>query len=212
MTRKIIFKKNLKENSKKWVRRQLSDIFYIQAKKSGFRSRSAFKLIEIEKKFKIFKNTNKILDLGSAPGSWCQVALMSKHSENINILGVDKLKIQTIKGANFFEGDLEEIKTTQFIKEYFKGSVDLILSDMAPNTIGHKQADHLRILNLVEIALDVCEDNLKKEGVFVCKIFQGGAQGNLYKKMKEYFYDIKYFKPKASRNESTETYLIAKRK
>jgi len=96
MTRKIIFKKNLKENSKKWVRRQLSDIFYIQAKKSGFRSRSAFKLIEIEKKFKIFKNTNKILDLGSAPGSWCQVALMSKHSENINILGVDKLKIQTI--------------------------------------------------------------------------------------------------------------------
>ena len=212
MKKKIVFKKNLKENSKKWVRRQLSDIFYIQAKRSGFRSRSAFKLIEIEKKFKIFKNTNKILDLGSAPGSWCQVALMSKHSENINILGVDKLKVQTIEGADFFEGDLEEIKTTEFIKEHFKGRVDLILSDMAPNTIGHKQADHLRILSLVEIALEICQDILKKDGVFVCKIFQGGAQGNLYKKMKENFYDVKYFKPQASRNESTETYLVAKKK
>lgn len=212
MNKKIIFKKKLRENSKKWIRRQLTDEFYLKAKKKGFRSRSAYKLIEIDKKFKIFNNSINILDLGSAPGSWCQVSMMKNKSENLNILGVDLLKILAVKGVTFYKGDVRETQTVNFIKSFFSEKVDTILSDMAPNTTGHKQTDHIRILNLVEIAISICEEVLKSDGFFVCKIFQGGAQGNLHKKMQEMFYNIKYFKPKATRNESAETYLVAKKK
>ncbi len=212
MNKKIIFKKKLRENSKKWIRRQLTDEFYLKAKKKGFRSRSAYKLTEINEKFKIFNNSKNILDLGSAPGSWCQVSMMKNQNKNLKVLGVDLLKIQAVEGVTFYKGDIRETQTVDFIKGFFLEKVDIILSDMAPNTTGHKQTDHIRILTLVEIAISICEEILKSDGFFVCKIFQGGAQGNLYKKMQEIFYNIKYFKPKATRNESAETYLVAKKK
>ena len=122
-----------------------------------------------------------------------------------------KHPIEDIDGINFLQRDIFENKTIEEINYFFGEKIDVLLSDMAPNTIGHAKADHLRIINLVEVAIDLSNKVLKKEGIFICKIFQGGAQGELQKKMKKNFYNLKYFKPKSSRPESSEAYLIAKK-
>ena len=205
--KKLFFKKKFKEKSKKWLTRQITDIYYIRSKKEGFRSRSSFKLIELNNKFNFLLKKTKVLDLGAAPGGWAQV-VKNKCSEG-KIMGIDLLNIKELEGVCFLKCDLQKDDVISNIQSYFQGKVDVLLSDMAPNTIGHAKADHLRIINLVEVAIDISNKVLKKDGIFVCKIFQGGAQGELQKKMKKNFSNLKYFKPNSSRSESSETYLIA---
>jgi len=207
--KKLILKKKFKEKSKKWLRRQITDIYYIRSKKEGFRSRSSYKLIELNNRFKFLLKKTKVLDLGAAPGGWAQVA-RKKCSEG-KIMGIDLLNIKELEGVYFLECDLQKNDVISSVEDYFQGKVDVLLSDMAPNTIGHTKADHLRIINLVEVAIEISNKVLKKEGIFVCKIFQGGAQGELQQKMKKNFYNLKYFKPKSSRPESSEAYLVAKK-
>lgn len=207
--KKIKLKKNHKrENNNKWLLRHLNDEYYLKAKKIGYRSRSAFKLIQINEKFKIpFKNSN-ILDLGAAPGGWSQVA--SELSKPLGkVIGIDKIFIKPIDGISFVQSDIFDILLN---KDLGISEFDILISDMAPNTSGNKTTDHLRIINLIEKALEISIIKLKKNGFFVSKIFQGGAQGKLIDDLKKVFKEIKYFKPDASRKESSETYLIAKKK
>ena len=207
--RKINLKKKFKDKSRKWIMRQMSDYYYLKSKKLGLRSRSAFKLIHINEKFNIFFNNANVLDLGSAPGGWVQI--VKKNCKNGKILGIDLLEIKKIDGVHFIKHDLQKDDLTKDILCFFGEKVDIVLSDMAPNTIGHTKTDHLRIISLVETALDISEQVLKCSGIFVCKLFQGGAQNNLLKRIKKNFTNIKYYKPKSSRSESSETYLIGKK-
>lgn len=207
--KKVKLKNNKKKNSSaKWLSRHFNDEFFIKSKNLGYRSRSAFKLMQIHEKFNIpFKNA-KILDLGAAPGGWSQVS-KNLCGQNGQVIGIDILPIEPIEGIKFIKCD---------IFEYFKDEVselekfDIVLSDMAPNTTGHKNTDNIRIINLVEIASNLANKYLKKNCFFVCKVFQGGAQGKLVEDLRKIFKNIKYFKPKASRQESSEMYLIAKKK
>ena len=159
----------------------------------------------------LIKNTKNILDLGSAPGGWLQV--VKKHSNSkCKILGVDILSIEKIENFSFLKGDVFEKKTIEEIIFFFNDPLDIILSDMSPNTSGNRSIDHLKIISLTESVLEIAEKLLKRDGFFICKIFQGGAQGELIKKISNIFKSIKYFKPKASRKESPETYIVGKKK
>ena len=209
--KKIRLKKNHKEKSNRWLKRHLNDPFFQEAKKSGFRSRSAFKLLQINEKFNFFFKGAKTIDLGAAPGGWSQVA-KKLSSPDGNVLGLDLLSIDPINGIKFLKGDINDNNIHSVIRSHFNVKVDIILSDMAPNTSGHSQTDHLRIINLAEMAVNFSEIFLKKNGFFVCKVFQGGAQGKLLESMQNSLKDIKYMKPLASRKESSETYLFAVRK
>ena len=210
--KKIKLKKNYKkEKNTKWLIRHLNDEFFIKSKKEGYRSRAAYKLIQINEKFRIFRPGLNVLDLGAAPGGWCQVSQRLTFPKS-KILGVDKLNINSIEGVKLLKGDVCEPNTQNEISNFFSKKVDVILSDMAPNTTGNSLTDHIRIINLVEIALDLLEKFLAPNGYFVCKIFQGGAQGKLYKDMSLLIKNIKYFKPLASRKESSETYLVGLKK
>ena len=182
---------------------------FLKIKREGYRSRSSFKLIQINEKFKIFnKNTKNILDLGSAPGGWLQV--VKKHSNSkCKILGVDILSIEKIENVSFLKGDVfENNRGNNF---FFNDPLDIILSDMSPNTSGNRSIDHLKIISLTESVLEIAEKLLKRDGFFICKIFQGGAQGELIKKISNIFKSIKYFKPKLEK-ESPETYIVGKKK
>ena len=203
-------KKNISSNSSRWLQRHLNDEFVIKSKIEGYRSRSSYKLIEIEKKFNFLKHSQNILDLGCAPGGWLQVA-KEFGPKNAKIVGIDLLKIEKLDNVvtiekNIFDDDIEEI-----IQKNFTNKVELLMSDMSPNSSGNKKIDHLRIISLIERVLDITKVVLKPKGFLISKIFQGGAQGDLIFKMKKDLSDIKYFKPRASRKQSSETYLIAKK-
>ncbi|MEE2695404.1 MAG: RlmE family RNA methyltransferase [Pseudomonadota bacterium] len=209
--KRIKLKKKPKSNkSFLWLDRHLNDEYVLKSKVDGFRSRSSYKLIQINEKFKILSNCKSLLDLGCAPGGWLQVAKLLTP-ENSRILGIDKLKIEKIKGIDFLKKDIFDSDITQIIKKYFRTKVDVLMSDMSPNSSGNKSVDHLRIVVLVERVLEISDNILKPDGYLISKIFQGGAQGELIKKMKKNLKNIKYFKPKASRPESSETYLIAQK-
>ncbi len=203
-------KKNISANSSRWLQRHLNDEFVIKSKVEGYRSRSSYKLIEIEKKFKVFHNCNYVLDLGCAPGGWLQVA-KEFAPQNCTILGIDRLKIQEINDVRFIEKDIFDDDVIKVIENNLDNKIDLLMSDMSPNSSGNKSVDHLRIISLVEKVLDISKSILKPNGILISKIFQGGAQGELIEQMKRNLNKIKYFKPKASRKESPETYLIAKK-
>lgn len=203
-------KKNRSTTSYRWLQRHLNDEYVIKSKTEGFRSRSSYKLIEIEKKFKILSKSKNILDLGCAPGGWLQVARMLCPKDS-NILGIDRIKIEKMEEVNFIEKDIFDEDIFQIIKTNFNRKVDLVMSDMSPNSSGNKSVDHLRIISLVERVLEISKKILKPEGCLISKIFQGGAQGELIDSMRNELNNIKYFKPKASRKESAETYLIAKK-
>ena len=203
-------KKNITANSTRWLERHINDEFVIKSKIEGYRSRSSYKLIEMEKKFKFLKKSKNILDLGCAPGGWLQVA-KKFGPKSAKIVGIDLLKIDKIDNVvsiekNIFDKDMEKI-----ILNNFTNKVELLMSDMSPNSSGNKKIDHLRIISLLERVLEITKEVLKPNGFLVSKIFQGGAQGDLIDKMKKDLSDIKYFKPRASRKKSPETYLIAKK-
>ena len=181
------------------------DHFFRKAKISGYRSRSAYKLIELDSKFKFLKNGTRLLDVGSFPGGWTQVA--QKKIKNGKILSIDKKKIEEIKGVKFITGDFLETKCKKIIIEYFTSKIDVILSDMAPNTTGNKNLDCIRTNQLCLDILDFSKEILVKKGVSVSKLFMGEDFEEIKIRAKKYFKKIDFFKPNSSRDESRETYI-----
>jgi 23S rRNA (uridine2552-2'-O)-methyltransferase len=202
---KVKKKSGLKASSRQWLSRQLNDPYVHAAKTQGYRSRAAFKLIELDKKFRLLRKGALVLDLGAAPGGWSQVAA----ERGASVVAADVLEMDSIPGVTFFTADLSELETAGLLKEVLGGPADLVLSDMAAPTTGHRETDHLRTTALVEIALEVAEDTLKPGGAFVAKVFQGGATGALLARIKKAFREVKHVKPPASRAESVELYLVA---
>lgn len=204
--------RSLKNSSQKWILRQLNDPLVKKARQQGYRSRAAFKIIEIDEKFKIFKKNKIVLDLGAAPGGWSQVAL--EKVGNNNVFALDILEMPPLAGAHILEMDFldEEASATicNLIKEKTgREKCDILLSDMAANTTGDKKLDHLRIITLLEDALYLGEKILNYKGCFVGKIFQGGSSEDLVKVLRKNFKTVKYFKPDSSRKDSSEIYLVA---
>lgn len=206
--------KTLKPSSKKWLERHLNDEYTTKAQVLGYRARSAFKLLEINEKFDIFNKgrkilqkggaVKKVLDLGCAPGSWSQVLLQNTKAD---VIGVDLLDITPLPKLTFFKGDFTSAETQAFLSG--QGcKFDLIVSDISPNTSGNKSVDSLSLLNIIEQEKDFMKRFLSSGGCFVCKVFQGGTEGKLLSEFKESFEFIKHFKPKSSRQESSEFYLI----
>ncbi|MCB8883861.1 RlmE family RNA methyltransferase [Acidisoma cellulosilytica] len=193
--------------SQRWLQRQLNDPYVTAAQKQGWRSRAAFKLIELDDRFQIIKKGMRVLDLGAAPGGWTQVALDRGAAV---VVGIDLLEIPPIPGAQLIQGDATDPENQARIIELLGGKPDLFLSDMAPNTSGHASTDHIRIVALAEMALDLAFDLLPVGGTFVAKLFQGGADKHLLDPMKLRFESVKHAKPPASRKESSELYVIAK--
>jgi 23S rRNA (uridine2552-2'-O)-methyltransferase len=204
--------KGRKLSSTLWLQRQLNDPYVERAKASGYRSRSAFKLIELDDKFALLKKGARVVDLGAAPGGWVQVALARGAA---TVVGVDLLAMEPIPGATLIEGDFTDPATVARVKAALDGQgkggqADLALSDMAGNTTGHRPTDHMRVVALVEAAADFAEDALAPGGAFVAKVFQGGAEGELLARLKTRFESVRHAKPPASRKGSPETYLVAK--
>ena len=185
--------------------RSYQDHFFRKAKISGYRSRSAFKLIELNSKFKFLKNGIKLLDAGSFPGGWSQVA--AEKIKNGKILSIDKKKIEKIKYVKFITGDFLEKKSKSIITEYFNSSIDVILSDMAPNTTGNKNLDCIRTNQLCLDILDFSKETLNKKGIVVAKLFMGEDFEEIKLRAKKYFKKIDFLKPNSSRDDSRETYI-----
>ena len=185
--------------------RSYQDHFFRKAKMSGYRSRSAYKLIELDEKFKFLKKGIKLLDVGSFTGGWSQVA--AEKIKNGKILSIDKKKTNEIKGVKFIIGDFLEIKSKKIITQYFSSNIDVILSDMAPNTTGNKNLDSIRTNQLCLDILDFSKDVLNKKGVVISKLFMGEDFEEIKITAKKYFKKIHFFKPDSSRDESRETYI-----
>lgn len=203
-----------KNSSNTWIRRQINDPYVQQAKLDGYRSRSAYKLIEINNKFKIIKPGVNIVDLGAAPGGWSQVlAKITKQnkSEMTKIIAVDLLDMSPIDGVEYLKSDFLDEQTELKIIELLNNKADLILSDMAANTTGNHEIDHIRTANLSLKAIEFAIKILNKNGSFISKIFHGKEERELINKLKENFQCVKYFKPNASRKKSNEIYLIAQK-
>ncbi len=181
------------------------DHFFKKAKSTGYRSRSAFKLIELNKKFKFLKNGLNILDVGSFPGGWCQV--IKQEIKFGKIMGIDKKEIQKISGIKFLTGDFLNNKSKLLITGYFKANIDVILSDMAPNTTGNKSLDCIRTNQLCLDILEFSKEKLNKKGVVISKLFMGEDFEEIKITAKKYFKKIHFFKPDSSRDESRETYI-----
>ena len=194
--------------SKNWINKQKRDIYVRESRAQGYRSRSAFKLIEIDKKFNLFKKNIKFLDLGGAPGGWAQVA--SKNIKNGKILSVDIKYMDPIDNVDFLKGDFRDAQIQEKIFNYFGTRIDLLVSDMALNTTGNKNLDSFTTGNLSILAMDFASNILKKEGIFVSKIFMGSIFDEIRKKAEKVFKNIKIFKPSSSRKESKENYIICK--
>jgi 23S rRNA (uridine2552-2'-O)-methyltransferase len=195
-------------SSRRWLERQLNDPYVHAAKTKGYRSRAAFKLLELDSKFHFLKKGSRILDLGAAPGGWSQVAVQ-RAGDRGQVVGIDVLEMEPIVGVRIFHGDLTDPDMAIALKAALTGPADVVLSDMAASTTGHRATDHLRTTALLETALDLAEDVLGTGGVFVGKVFQGGATGNLLARIKKRFGEVRHVKPPASRSESVELYLVA---
>ncbi len=193
-------------SSQKWLERQLADPYVKQAKAEGWRSRAAFKLIEIDDRFHLIRKGARVIDLGCAPGGWVQVALKRGAGA---VVGVDLLPMDPIEGAELIQADFTEPGVSEQLIERLGGAPDLILSDMAHNTTGHRDTDHLKIIGLIEMASAFAVEHLKPGGAFVTKTFQGGAVGDVLLDLKRAFTDVRHVKPKASRADSSEVYLVA---
>ncbi len=195
-------------SSNRWLQRQLNDPYVQKAQQMGYRSRAAFKLSELDDKFKFLKANQVILDLGAAPGGWCQVA--AERCKNAVIVALDLLPIEPLANTTCLEMDFtEEDAPEKLLAILPEGGVDLVLSDMAPNSSGTPALDHLRIMGLVEMALEFAYQVLKPGGGFVCKVWQGGTETELLKELRKRFTTVRHAKPASSRKDSAETFLIA---
>lgn len=194
-------------SSARWLTRQLNDPYVKQAKAEGWRSRAAFKLIEIDQKFGLIKSAKRVVDLGIAPGGWAQV--VRKQNPKAAVVGIDLLPTEPIEGVTIFEMDFMADEAPAALTEALDGQPDLILSDMAANTVGHKQTDHLRTMGLVETAADFAIGHLAPGGAFVAKVLAGGTDADLLALLKKHFTTVKHAKPPSSRKDSSEWYVIA---
>jgi 23S rRNA (uridine2552-2'-O)-methyltransferase len=195
-------------SSTRWLARQLNDPYVREAKAKGYRSRAAFKLIELDEKFHFLKKDGVVLDMGAAPGGWSQVA-ESQVGRGGRVVAADILEIAPIPGVETLQADLMDSATPARLIEALGGKADVVLSDMAAPTTGHRATDHVRTTVLFEAALDMAERVLRPGGTFVGKVFQGGAAGELLNRVKQRFREVRHVKPPASRAESVELYLVA---
>ena len=198
-------------SSKLWLQRQLNDPFVAAAKREGWRSRAVYKLIELDERFHLLKPGQKIVDLGAAPGGWSQYAAKKIQSDTGKgkIVGIDLLDIEPIAGVNFTVMDFLDPDAPEKLKETLGGEADGVMSDMAANTTGHKKTDHLRIVHLADLAIEFAREVLAPGGFFIAKLFQGGAEGELLTALKRDFAVVRHVKPKASRADSAELYVLA---
>jgi len=194
-------------SSARWLQRQLNDPYVKQAKADGYRSRAAYKLIELDEKYGLLKGAKRVVDLGIAPGGWSQV--VRKQVPKATVLGIDLLPTEPIEGVTIFEMDFMDDAAPDILQEALGGKADLVLSDMAANTVGHKQTDHLRTMGLVEAAAWFAVENLDAGGAFVAKVLAGGTDQDLLDLLKKHFRNVKHAKPPASRKGSSEWYVIA---
>jgi 23S rRNA (uridine2552-2'-O)-methyltransferase len=195
-----------------WLERQLNDPYVAQAKKDGYRSRAAYKLLEIDQRYHILKPGQRILDLGAAPGGWSQIASkkIGAGKGRGKIVGIDLLPIDPLAGVDFAVLDFMQPDAPDRLKEMLGGQADLVLSDMAANTTGHKKTDHLRIIAMAELAADFACEVLSDGGAFLAKVFQGGTENDLLARLKTNFASVHHVKPEASRAGSAELYVLAK--
>ena len=204
---KVKTAKGRKIGSTRWLERQLNDPYVKQARAEGYRSRAAYKLLELDERFKLVRNARAVVDLGIAPGGWAQV--MRKFAPKATVVGIDLLDVDPIDGVTIFKMDFMDDAAPGLLIEALGGKPDLVLSDMAANTVGHQQTDHLRTMGLVEAAAYFAVDNLQKGGNFVAKVLAGGTDNELLTLLKKHFEVVKHAKPPASRKGSSEWYVIA---
>ena len=197
--------KNLSDKSKKWLRRHLTDKYVKLSKDNAYRSRAAFKLIEIIDKYKVLNSVQSVIDLGAAPGSWTEV-LVERIKYPKKIISIDLLNIDPIPGADIIQGDFTSDEFSEYIQKFFP--FDLVIPDISPNLSGNKTADFLRMQDMVEISMDLALSTLSKDGHFVAKYFRTGDMSNVISLAKRNFSKVASFKPDSSRKESSEIYLI----
>lgn len=209
---KIKKKSGLKESSRRWLERHMNDPYVQRSKADGYRSRAAYKLIEIDDKYKLLKPGMRIIDLGAAPGGWCQVAAarVKSSAESPTVVGIDYLEMDPVPGAAILQMDFLDDDAPEKLIEALGGEPDVVLSDMAAPTTGHRRTDHLRTMHLCEVAADFAMTVLRPGGHFLAKTFQGGTETSLLDDLKKSFHTVHHVKPQASRAESVELYLLAR--
>jgi 23S rRNA (uridine2552-2'-O)-methyltransferase len=212
-------------SQQKWLQRQLNDPYVAKAKTAGYKSRAAFKLLEIDEKYHLLKPGMRLVDLGAAPGGWCQVAaerigladpggrrrtdVSAEVAARAHIVAIDLLDIDPLPGVDFFQLDFTLPEADELLKARLGSEADGVMSDMAANTTGHKQTDHLKIIGLAEMAYGFAQDVLAPGGFFLCKLFQGGETGALISDLKRDFTMVRHVKPQSSRAGSSELYVLA---
>ena len=199
--------KGRKASSTRWLERQLNDPYVRRAKAENYRSRAAYKLLELDEKFGLLKGAKAVIDLGIAPGGWSQV--VRRRSAQAKVVGIDLLPTDPIEGVAILQMDFMDESAPNRLKNELGGPADLVLSDMAANTVGHQQTDHLRTMALVEAGLLFATEVLRPGGAYVAKVLAGGADNQLVAEMKRHFATVKHAKPPASRKDSSEWYVIA---
>jgi 23S rRNA (uridine2552-2'-O)-methyltransferase len=198
-------------SSRQWLTRQLNDPYVRRAKSEGYRSRAAYKLVEIDDKAHFLKRGARVVDLGAAPGGWSQVAAerVGTKGGKGKVVAIDLLDIEAIPGVTFMQLDFLDEDAPEKLKEMLGGPADIVLSDMAGNTTGHRQTDHLKIVALVETAAEFAREILSPGGTFLAKVIQGGTEHTLLAELKKNFASVKHVKPPASRSDSAELYVLA---
>ncbi|HVJ44188.1 MAG TPA: RlmE family RNA methyltransferase [Dongiaceae bacterium] len=197
-------------SSARWLERQLNDPYVAEAKKQGYRSRAAFKLLQLDEKFHFLRAGARVVDLGCAPGGWTQVAAAKVFKAGGGkIVGIDLLPVDPIPGADLIEMDFMAPEAPDALKALLQGEADLVLSDMAASATGHARTDHLKIMALAETAYEFAAEVLAPGGTFIAKVLQGGATGTLLASLKRDFTEVKHVKPAASRSDSAEIYVVA---
>jgi 23S rRNA (uridine2552-2'-O)-methyltransferase len=199
--------KGRKVSSTRWLERQLNDPYVRRAKAENYRSRAAYKLLELDERFGLLRGVKTVVDLGIAPGGWSQV--VRRKSPQARVVGIDLLPTDPIEGVAILELDFMDDTAPDRLKETLGGPVDLVLSDMAANTVGHPQTDHLRTMALVEAGLEFAKEVLRPGGAYVAKVLAGGADHELVAELKRNFAAVKHAKPPASRKDSSEWYVVA---
>ena len=201
--------KGRKVSSTRWLERQLNDPYVRRAKAENYRSRAAYKLLELDEKFGLLRGVRSVVDLGIAPGGWSQV--VRRRSPQAAVVGIDLLPTDPIEGVTILQMDFMDDSAPGRLREAMGGEADLVLSDMAANTVGHPQTDHLRTMGLVEAGLQFAVEVLRPGGAYVAKVLAGGADNQLVAEMKRHFATVRHAKPPASRKDSSEWYVVAQR-
>ena len=198
-------------SSRAWLERQLNDPYVARAQREGYRSRAAFKLIELDDKYRFLKPGGRVVDLGAAPGGWSQVAAArtGEQAARGRVVGIDLLDMDTVPGVDFVQLDFMAEESPERLRDMLGGGADAVLSDMAANATGHKRTDHLKIMGLAEAALAFAREVLSPGGAFVAKVLKGGTENTLLADLKRDFATVRHVKPAASRPDSAELYVLA---